>query len=39
MFSETSTTAAGSAIYQIQNGTSKLIGSASERITPAAVII
>ena len=30
-------TAEGSALYQIQNGTPKLIGNASKRIPPAAM--
>ena len=37
LFSDTSKAAAGSALYQIQNGTAKLIGYASKRLPPAVV--
>ena len=37
VFSDTSKTVAGSALYQIQNGTPRLIGYASKRLLPAAV--
>ena len=37
LFTDTSKTAAGSALYQIQNGTPKLIGYVSKRLQSAAV--
>ena len=37
MFSDISRTAAGSALYQIQNGTQRLIGYANNRFPPVAV--
>ena len=37
LFLDTSKAAAGSALYQIQNSTLKLIGYASKRLPPAAV--
>ena len=37
LFSDTSKTAAGSTLYQIQNGNPKLIGYTSKRLPPAAV--